>query len=227
MTRAPVKPTFFRTPAALRRWFEKHHDRRAEVWIGFYKKASGKGGITYHEALDEALCFGWIDGVRKRFDEEVFLQRFTPRRPKSYWSAVNIHRVAELQKAGRMHEAGLAVFERRSKDMPNRYSFERPPASLRCRSGGEVPPEREGVGVLRGRGTLVQTRRAALGHQRQEGGHAPATSGHADQGLRCRSSHRRRSPEFLEVAPSTPNTAAQRPRGGAFRAKQPWHPSCF
>jgi uncharacterized protein YdeI (YjbR/CyaY-like superfamily) len=125
-----MRPTFFRTPAAFRRWLEKNHARRDELWIGFYKKASGKGGITYHEALDEALCFGWIDGVRKRADEDVFVQRFTPRRPKSYWSAVNIDRVAALQKAGRMHEAGMAVFERRSTDTPNRYSFERPPATL-------------------------------------------------------------------------------------------------
>jgi uncharacterized protein YdeI (YjbR/CyaY-like superfamily) len=128
---APMRPTFFRTPAAFRRWLEKNHGRCEELWVGFYKKASGKGGLTYPEALDEALCFGWIDGVRKRLDDVAFVQRFTPRRPRSYWSAVNIHRVAELQKAGRMAPAGIAAFERRTKATPIRYSFERTaPATL-------------------------------------------------------------------------------------------------
>jgi uncharacterized protein YdeI (YjbR/CyaY-like superfamily) len=125
-----VRPTFFRTPAAFRRWLEKNHDRFEELWVGFYKKASGKGGLTYPEALDEALCFGWIDGVRRRLDAEAFVQRFTPRRPRSYWSAVNMHRVAELQKAGRMAPPGVAAFERRTKQTPRRYSFERPTATL-------------------------------------------------------------------------------------------------
>jgi uncharacterized protein YdeI (YjbR/CyaY-like superfamily) len=130
-SRASVRPTFFRTPAAFRRWLEKNHDRREELWVGFYKKASGKGGLTYPEALDEALCFGWIDGVRKRLDDAAFVQRFTPRRPRSYWSAVNIHRVAELQKASRMAPPGMAAFERRTREPPSRYSFERRnPATL-------------------------------------------------------------------------------------------------
>jgi uncharacterized protein YdeI (YjbR/CyaY-like superfamily) len=128
--RASVQPTFFRTRPAFRRWLEKNHVRRDELWIGFYKKVSGKGGLTYREALDEALCFGWIDGVRKRLDEEAFVQRFTPRRPRSYWSAVNIHRAGELQKAGMMAPSGIAAYERRTRDMPRRYSFERLPAAL-------------------------------------------------------------------------------------------------
>ena len=90
-----------------------------------YKKASGKGGVTYKEALDEALCFGWIDGVRKRLDDEAFVQRFTPRRRNSYWSAVNIRRAKELREAGRMHAAGLAAFGRRDEVKSERYSFER------------------------------------------------------------------------------------------------------
>jgi uncharacterized protein YdeI (YjbR/CyaY-like superfamily) len=119
-----MTPRFFRTAADLRRWLEKNHAQR-ELWIGFYKKSSGRGGITYKEALDEALCFGWIDGVRKRLDEEAFVQRFTPRQAKSYWSAVNISRAEELVGAGRMHAAGLAAFERRDTSAAARYSFER------------------------------------------------------------------------------------------------------
>lgn len=126
----PVKPTFFRTPAAFRRWLEKNHDRVSELWIGMYKKASGKGGLTYKEALDEALCFGWIDGVRKRLDEDAFVQRFTPRTARSYWSAINIARVGDLTAAGRMHAAGLAAYERRDAKAAGRYSSERRDAKL-------------------------------------------------------------------------------------------------
>jgi uncharacterized protein YdeI (YjbR/CyaY-like superfamily) len=124
-----VKPRFFKTAAGFRRWLEKNHTQ-LELWVGFYKKSSEKGGVTYKEALDEALCFGWIDGVRKRFDEESFVQRFTPRKAKSYWSAVNIKRAGELIAGGRMHETGRAVFERRDRDATERYSFERRNAKL-------------------------------------------------------------------------------------------------
>ena len=124
-----MKPRFFKTAADFRRWLEKNHTP-PELWVGFYKKSSGKGGVTYKEALDEALCFGWIDGVRKRFDEESFVQRFTPRKAKSYWSAVNITRAEELIAAGRMHATGRAAFERRDREAAERYSFERRVAKL-------------------------------------------------------------------------------------------------
>ena len=116
---------YFKSPTEFRRWLSKNHDKTSEVWIGMYKVSSRKKGITYKEALDEALCFGWIDGVRKSVDAESFTQRFSPRRAKSYWSAVNTKRVGELRKLGRMHEAGLAAFERRDKAATARYSFER------------------------------------------------------------------------------------------------------
>jgi uncharacterized protein YdeI (YjbR/CyaY-like superfamily) len=125
-----VTPTFFRTAGDLRRWLEKNHASTTELWLGMYKKGSGKPSVTYSEALDEALCFGWIDGVRKSLDEDAFVQRFTPRRPKSYWSAVNIKRANALKKAGRMHASGLAAFARRDKTKPERYSFERATAQL-------------------------------------------------------------------------------------------------
>jgi uncharacterized protein YdeI (YjbR/CyaY-like superfamily) len=117
-------PKFFRTPAQWRKWLEKHHDRESELWVGFYKKASGRKGLTYEEALDEALAFGWIDGVRKGVDEERSTMRFSPRRPKSNWSLKNIRRVRELTELGRMAPAGLAAFERRDPSEKGTYSFE-------------------------------------------------------------------------------------------------------
>ncbi len=116
--------TFFKTSAALRTWFEKNHDSVAELWIGFYKKDSGKSAATYKEALDEALCFGWIDGIRKGIDEISYTNRFTPRKKKSNWSAINIKRVGELKKLKLMKPPGLTAFEDRDGKRTNLYSFE-------------------------------------------------------------------------------------------------------
>lgn len=115
---------FFDTPADLRRWLEANHAKCTELWIGFHKKGSGLGGLTYKPALDEALCFGWIDGVLNRVDEVSYRQRFTPRKPRSTWSAVNIARAKELIAAGRMQPPGLAAFERRASDRSVIYSYE-------------------------------------------------------------------------------------------------------
>jgi len=126
---AGVKPRHFWSQDAFRRWLQQYHSSASELWIRFYRVAADKGGLTYRQAVDEALCFGWIDGVRKRFDDQSYIQRFTPRRAKSYWSAVNTTRVFELKAAGLMHEAGLAAFERRH-GAGDSYSFERPVAAL-------------------------------------------------------------------------------------------------
>jgi uncharacterized protein YdeI (YjbR/CyaY-like superfamily) len=120
-----VTPTFFTSREKFRAWLEKHHSKTPELWIGFYKKDSGRRGITYKDALDEALCFGWIDGVRKRLNDDAFVQRFTPRKAKSYWSAVNTKRAHELIKAKRMAPPGLDAFGRRDASVTRRYSFER------------------------------------------------------------------------------------------------------
>lgn len=114
---------FFATPAEFRAWLAEHHDKEAELIVGFYKKASGKPSITYQEALDEALCFGWIDGVRHSVDEESYKQRWTPRRQGSQWSQVNLGKVERLIQEGRMHPAGMAELE---KHRPAGYSFENP-----------------------------------------------------------------------------------------------------
>ena len=124
-----VRPRFFRTPAAFRRWLETNHARAKELWVGFWTKPSGKGGITYPEALDEALCIGWIDGLRKRIDADSYRVRFTPRRKDGYWSAVNVRHVARLKAEGRMHPAGLAAFEARTVK-PAEYSYENRPANF-------------------------------------------------------------------------------------------------
>lgn len=125
-----MKLKYFKTAPAFRQWLEANHASTTELWLGFYKKDSGKGGITYAEALDEALCFGWIDGVRKRVDALSFTQRFTPRKPKSIWSLINIGHVERLTKAGRMQPAGLKAFAARTAAKSGVYSFENKPRQL-------------------------------------------------------------------------------------------------
>ena len=112
-----MKARYFRSATEFRRWLERNHARESEITVGFYKKGTGKKSITFREALDEALCFGWIDGVRHSVDAERYVNRFTPRTPKSYWSAVNIARVRELIAEGRMHPAGLNAFEWRDEQL--------------------------------------------------------------------------------------------------------------
>jgi uncharacterized protein YdeI (YjbR/CyaY-like superfamily) len=125
-----MKPTFFRTPADFRKWLEQHHDTAPELWVGFHKKGSGRPSMTWPESVDEALCFGWIDGVRKSLGDESYVIRFTPRRARSIWSAVNVRRVTELTRLGRMRPAGVKAFEARDPARTGVYSFEQPRESL-------------------------------------------------------------------------------------------------
>lgn len=120
-----MEPTTFERPEDFRAWLEQHHDTETELWVGFFKKGSGKPSMTWSESVDEALCFGWIDGIRKSIDDERFMNRFTPRRKGSNWSAINIRRVGALTEAGRMHPAGRKVFEARREDRSGIYSYER------------------------------------------------------------------------------------------------------
>jgi uncharacterized protein YdeI (YjbR/CyaY-like superfamily) len=119
-----MEPTTFERPQDFRAWLEQHHDGEPELWVGYHKKGSGKPSMTWPESVDEALCFGWIDGIRKRIDEERYMIRFTPRRARSIWSAVNIRRVAALTEEGRMRPAGLAAFAARREDRSSIYSYE-------------------------------------------------------------------------------------------------------
>ena len=125
-----MQPKFFTSPEQFRKWLERNHDRAAELLVGFHKKSSAKKSITYAEALDEALCFGWIDGVRRNFNETSYTIRFTPRKPRSIWSNVNVRHVERLQKAGRMQPPGLAAYERRDAKRTGIYSFENRPREL-------------------------------------------------------------------------------------------------
>jgi uncharacterized protein YdeI (YjbR/CyaY-like superfamily) len=117
-------PRFFRDASAFRRWLETNHDRRTELWVGFRKRETGLPSITWSEAVDQALCFGWIDSVRKRVDEGSYTNRFTPRKPASNWSAVNTKRFRELQGNGLVRPAGLRAFEQRSEAKTGIYSYE-------------------------------------------------------------------------------------------------------
>ena len=119
-----MDPTFFASPAEWRKWLEKHHASRAELLVGFHKKHSGNPSVTWPEAVDQALCFGWIDGVRRRIDELTYSIRFTPRKPRSVWSAVNIRRAEELIKQGLMSPAGMRAFEARLENRSRIYAYE-------------------------------------------------------------------------------------------------------
>ena len=123
-TTTPRTPRHFASRAAFRAWLERHHTTTPSLWIGFYKKASGKPGLSYPDAVEEALCFGWIDGIKKRVDAARFTHRFTPRRATSKWSQANLKRVAALKRAGLMAPAGLAVYRKRRVAKTAVYLFE-------------------------------------------------------------------------------------------------------
>ncbi|HEX8228495.1 MAG TPA: YdeI/OmpD-associated family protein [Chloroflexia bacterium] len=125
-----MEVTFFESSSEFRKWLERNHENAKEVWVGFYKKGSGKPSITWPEAVDQALCFGWIDGIRKRVDETSYTNRFTPRRRGSTWSAVNIKRVGELTELGLMQPSGLEAFEKRDEAKAQLYSYERAESKL-------------------------------------------------------------------------------------------------
>lgn len=133
--KSKLKPKFFKTREDLRKWFIINHKKKDELVIGFYKKATGKKTVTPDEAVDEALCFGWIDGIRHRIDDESFQNRYTPRRPNSNWSQVNIKKVKKLIKEGLMQPAGMDEYKRVTVKRTNNYSFEQENIKL--------PPEYE------------------------------------------------------------------------------------
>jgi uncharacterized protein YdeI (YjbR/CyaY-like superfamily) len=136
-------PRFFRSSSGFRRWLATHHAKTAELWVGFHKTGSRRSGIRYAEALDEALCFGWIDGVRKSLDAERWTIRFVPRKRDSYWSAVNARRASQLIELGRMTPAGLEAFERRDVERTRRHTHARATAEL-------APGERKAFMAHRG-----------------------------------------------------------------------------
>jgi len=131
VTKLPTpKITFFATPAAWCKWLEKNHTSAADLWVGFYKRATSKPSITWPQSVDEALCFGWIDGVRKNIDAESYTIRFTPRKESSVWSNINARRVEALRAEGRMRPSGEAAFAARKEHKSGIYAYEQRPAEL-------------------------------------------------------------------------------------------------
>ena len=125
-----MDPVFFADPDALRSWLRRHHASSTEAWVGLYKKASGRPSVTWPELVDQLLCFGWIDGLRRSVDDESYAIRVTPRKPDSNWSAVNLRRMRELLDAGLVEPAGRAAWDARDETKALQYSFERETASL-------------------------------------------------------------------------------------------------
>ncbi len=119
-----MKPAFFKNQSAFREWLEKNHDKKDELLVGFYKKSSGKKSITWEESVDAALCFGWIDGIRKSIDDVSYTIRFTPRRNNSKWSTKNINRIQKLIELKQVQPAGLTVYKKRKAENSHTYSFE-------------------------------------------------------------------------------------------------------
>ena len=117
-------PLFFPTPADFRKWLDEHHNQEKELWVGYYKKGTKKPSITWPESVDQALCYGWIDGIRKRIDDEAYMIRFTPRKSDSHWSNVNLKRIKELKKEGLVRSAGLEAFKKRNAARTAKASYE-------------------------------------------------------------------------------------------------------
>lgn len=158
---------YFPTVADLRRWFEANHDKLTEAWFGFYKVGTGVPSITYKDAVDECLCFGWIDGVRYTIDEQRWRERFTPRRAGSFWSTVNTKRALELIEAGRMTPAGLAAFEARDQSRTQRFRRRARSRGLLSRGRSPVPRQRRRLGLVRSRAAVLPQARHPLRSQRQ------------------------------------------------------------
>ena len=125
-----MKPTFFAKQSDFRKWLEKNHTKARELYVGFYKVTSGKESITWPQSVDEALCFGWIDGVRKSIDGESYYIRFTPRKPGSIWSGINIKKIEGLTKAGLMKPAGIEAYSKKAEKRSKIYSYEKEPVDL-------------------------------------------------------------------------------------------------
>lgn len=125
-----IAANYFASQQDFRHWLQENHNKEAELLVGFYKVESGKPSMTWSQSVDQALCFGWIDGIRKSIDSESYCIRFTPRNPRSNWSGINIKKVEEMNKLGLMHPAGIAVYEKRHDQTSEIYSYENKPERL-------------------------------------------------------------------------------------------------
>lgn len=125
-----MNPVYFRDQIEFRKWLEKNHNKESEIIVGYYKVATGKPSLSWSQSVDQAICFGWIDGIRRSIDEERYCIRFTPRKPTSVWSNVNIKKVEELKKKGLMTEPGLRIYDNRKDNKSGIYSFEKEASNL-------------------------------------------------------------------------------------------------
>ena len=200
------RPRFFRSPPEFRAWLLEHHDTHTELLVGFFKVGSGRASITWPESVDEALCFGSIDGVRRSAGEEAYTIRFTPRKPTSIWSAVNVDRVEKLTREGRMHAAGTRAFARRTPERTGVYSFERAAAAV-------LSPKRRPCAPTGRRRPISKHHRRGTGARRSIGSSAPSARRHARAASACCS---RRAP-----GPS-PSARSSAPGARSRRAKADW-----
>ncbi|MEP1035024.1 YdeI/OmpD-associated family protein [Ekhidna sp.] len=143
--------TFFATPSDFRKWLNENYSNEKELWVGYYKKATGKASITWPESVDQALCFGWIDGIRKKIDEEAYQVRFTPRKANSHWSHVNIKRIVELKKDGLITEAGLKAYRRKKPENTGRASFEQKDVKLSSKYESKLKANKEAWSFFNGK----------------------------------------------------------------------------
>ena len=168
-------PRTFADRAAFRTWLERHHDRETELLVRCFKRHASDRGLTYPEAVDEALCWGWIDGVRRSLDEDSFSNRFSPRKAKSVWSAINIKRARELEAEGRMAPPGRSAFEAR-RSAAGVYSFESKPVDFPAAMKRRFRAAARRVCVLVGPAARLSPGRDVLGPVREAGGHARASA---------------------------------------------------
>ena len=174
-------PHFFKTPSAFRKWLAANHDKAKELFVGFYKKGSGKPSITWPESVDEALCFGWIDGVRKTIDDESYMIRFSPRKPESIWSAVNIRNVERLSKEKRMQPAGLKAFAARKENRSGIYAYEQRPGRTRRAIRVTIPTKQSRVEILSSSTALLSQDSDVVDRQREAGRDATEATRKADR----------------------------------------------
>ena len=174
---------FFPTPLDLQKWLRRNHARERELWIGFYKKNSGRPSITWPESVDEALCVGWIDGIRKSIDEESYMIRFTPRRRGSIWSAVNIKRVEVLTNEKRMQPAGLAASAAAARKQVGHLFLRTAQRAVARAIRERVAKEPQSLGVLPGAATILPQDHHLVGGEREAGKDTPEAAAKADRGI--------------------------------------------
>ncbi len=176
-----MKPKFFQTPADFGTWLEKNHATATELWVGFYTKDSGKPSITWPESVDQALCFGWIDGIRKRVDEISYQIRFTPRRRGSIWSAINIKRAKELVRQKQMRPTGLKAFAARIENKSGIYSYEQRSTELSQPYAKLAEEEQSSLELFRKPAAVVSKNDRLVDYQREERRNANGSPGKINQ----------------------------------------------